>query len=248
MLTMMHGDLRPEERDHEAGEQDDEPWRSLEDRIAHADRFRLTGIHLYHDDTHAPFPEDTPMRPRRYTRSNWFGFKSALVPSEATRDFCARERTYLAWVKFYIYMTILSATMLLDLRLHDDNSPDNETIIRALRARLDTADQAVPMLNAPTHQDVFQSVNSGVQWFKSDAANHTTQERLGLGVIYLTIACAAWVIALLDYFDCINQLEAFQTYLDECDGHSSPMVTILSGIVALILMATVLLLIIQRET
>ncbi|WFC99329.1 hypothetical protein MYAM1_002073 [Malassezia yamatoensis] len=238
---------RLEERDYETGEQDVEPWRSLEDRIVHADQLRLSGIHLYCDDADAALREDTPMKSRRYTRSNWFGFKSSLVPSEATRDFCARERTYLAWVKFYIYMMVLSSTMLLDLRLHDDNYRDNETIIRALRAELGTANQAVPMLNAPAHQDVFQSVNPSVQWVADKVTNPTTQERLGLGVVYLTIACAAWVIALLDYFDCINQLETFQTYLDECEGHTSPMVTILSGVVALIIMATVLLMIIQRE-
>ena len=67
------------------------------------------------------------------------------------------------------------------------------------------------------------------------------------GVIYLIAAFLSYIVSTQDYFACVRQLEAEHTYLDECEGHSHPIVTILSCVIGLMITATVLLMIVQRE-
>ncbi|WFD24340.1 hypothetical protein MEQU1_003039 [Malassezia equina] len=66
--------------------------------------------------------------------------------------------------------------------------------------------------------------------------------------VYFVVAILSWIISTYDYFKCVRELEAEHTYLDECEGHSHPVVTLLSIFICLIVFFTVILLLVQHTT
>lgn len=149
----------------------------------------------------------------------------------------------MAWSKFYTYMTILSCTMFLDLQLQDEDE-QQETLVQTMRALLPTESSVPPSPIA--HQAPYAPSTPAVRlWDAHD--DKMGREEMALGVIYLIAAFLSYIVSTQDYFACVRQLEAEHTYLDECEGHSHPLVTILSCVIGLMIMATVLLMIAQRE-
>ena len=149
----------------------------------------------------------------------------------------------MAWSKFYTYMTILSCTMFLDLRLQDEDE-QQDTLVQTMRALLPT-DSSVPP-PAIAHQAPYALSTPAVR-LVDPLEDKIGREDLALGVIYLIAAFLSYIVSTQDYFACVRQLEAEHTYLDECEGHSHPIVTILSCVIGLMITATVLLMIVQRE-
>ena len=154
---------------------------------------------------------------RRTVWSSWFGLRSNYMPSELTRDFCMRERTYMSWVKFFTMLTIISAVMFLDLQIANP------------------AEEVEALL---THTFI------GI---KQRKISSFTQDLI-LGSIYFVTAFIAWIVTTYDYFKRIQELESEQIFLDECEGYVHPAMKLVSMLICIIILATVILLLVQRET
>lgn len=143
----------------------------------------------------------------------------------------------MSWVKFFTYMSILASAMFLQLQLQDEKEQPQQ--IETLRA----------MLSHPTRRSQAPytlQVDPPMHAAKLSEKELLHQDT-ALGAIYLALALLSFVVSTHDYYACIRQLEAEHTYLDECEGHTHPMVTILSCVIGLMVMATALLMLVQRE-
>lgn len=148
-----------------------------------------------------------------------------------------RERNYMSWVKFFTYMSILASAMFLQLQLQDEKEqPQQIETLRAMLSHPTRRSQAPYTL--PVDPPMHAAKLSEKELLHQDTA---------LGAIYLALALLSFVVSTHDYYACIRQLEAEHTYLDECEGHTHPMVTILSCVIGLMVMATALLMLVQRE-
>lgn len=149
----------------------------------------------------------------------------------------------MSWVKFYTYMAILSSTMFLDLRLQDDGEGKGQTaqMMRALLAQEPLSPRGLGQ------QAPYLAPSSATVLAAGESKSKINRENLALGIIYLIVAFLSFAVSTEDYFTCVQQLETEHTYLDECEGHTHPIVTILSCVIGLVIMATVLLMLVQRE-
>ncbi|PKI84040.1 hypothetical protein MVES_002231 [Malassezia vespertilionis] len=173
---------------------------------------------------------------------NWFGLYSTRVPSSAARDFLARERNQLSWVKFFITMALLSCIMFLRIQLkgiveeHDAQHANTALRIPAV----DTVFQA--QVN-----DAFYTPLPEQRSAKDRATAPTDTQGRVLGSIYLVVAFIAFAASTYDYFTCTAELEDDKVYLDEAEGHTSPVVTLAGVFIALVIFATTILLLVQRN-
>lgn len=180
------------------------------------------------------------------------GLESVYMPGETTRDFCMRERTYMSWSKFTALVTVLSMIFFLDLQISDlDNYPNNVNMTLA------SIQNEYVLMKPLYEQQVFwqKSVSPGYDTTqfeamaissKPDSVPSRTQD-IVLGCIYLTVGILSWFISIFDYFKRIGELESEQTFMDECEGHTHPVVTVLSTVICIIVLATVILLLVQHE-
>lgn len=67
-----------------------------------------------------------------------------------------------------------------------------------------------------------------------------------LGSIYLIVGILSWLISVFDYFERLGELERERTLMDECEGHTHPIVTILSMVICVIVLATIVFLVVQH--
>lgn len=166
-----------------------------------------------------------------------------------------RERNFLSWVKFFMMTTVLSATMFLDLQIQDSQQHAEKFFSKI--NLLNTDSPILPLL--PRGQDVYalpsaHGLNSNGSPPSSLPSNHHSStsslpaENIALGTIYFIVAFVSWGISIYDYFKCVQELETEHTYLDECEGHSHPVVTILSVFICIIVLSTVILMLVQRTT
>ena len=190
--------------------------------------------------------------PKRRHRSLWY----SEVPSSAARDFLARERNLMSWVRLFLLMAVLSSAMFTELQLQDLDKVGYETLLGIAPPSAAEPEPEAVALPAAHHmrQAVFQL--PGVKRSEAPAPVQLSATRkvepVGeyrtLGIIYLVTAFIAWVVSVVDYFTCIRQLETEHTYLDECEGHTHPAVTLMSCLVCAVLIGTAILMLVQRET
>lgn len=163
-----------------------------------------------------------------------------------------RERNFLSWAKFFMMATVLSATMFLDLQIQDPQYHPN-----SFASWLDDTSIEAPVFpHRPPRQKFFALPSPSLKSISASSlpTNHHTSkvslpaENLILGTVYFVVSILSWIVSTYDYFKCVRELEAEHTYLDECEGHSHPIVTLLSIFICLIVFFTVILLLVQRTT
>lgn len=165
-----------------------------------------------------------------------------------------RERNFLSWSKFFMLTTVLSAFFFLDLQIQD-SSQHAQYLVNKIE--LMSTDPSFPLFDPK--QDVYglpqtEGLHSAQPSLMTLSAHQTSSnatpptEEIVLGAIYFVVAFLSWTISTYDYFKCIKELETEHTYLDECEGHSHPMVTLLSILICIIVLSTVIYLLVQRTT
>lgn len=188
-----------------------------------------------------------------------------------------RERNYLSWSKFFALITVLSATMFLDIQIQEtDNQsqkytglissdPDTSFLTPGLvnlaistEMSLSSWERAGPS-NTPSSQHAFMLENTVTVLQNHLESNKTSMmpskstsrrthiEDLILGSLYFLVAFLSWILSTFDYFKLLRELESEHTYLDECEGHSHPLVTVLSIFICFMVLATVILLLVEHE-
>jgi len=166
-----------------------------------------------------------------------------------------RERNFLSWIKFFMMTTVLSATMFLDLQIQDSQQHSKDFVSAIEHTSADSL--TFPFFTS--EQDVYASLSTQALYsedsppFSIPPNHHSSQvplpaENIALGTIYIVVAFVSWAISTYDYFKCVRELETEHTYLDECEGHTHPIVTILSIIICIIVLSTVILMLVQRTT
>lgn len=146
----------------------------------------------------------------------------------------------MSWVKFSTYIAILACSMFLHLQLKDTQG--NDAQVGSMRALLSPPMERRSILQ----QEPYSLLATGSTSLPDSPKTPSRQDTV-LGAIYLTVAVLSFVVSTHDYYTCIRQLEVEHTYLDECEGHTHPLVTILSCAIGVVIMATVLLMLVQRE-
>ena len=68
-----------------------------------------------------------------------------------------------------------------------------------------------------------------------------------LGIIYIVAAFLGFFASFYDYYNCISELENEHIYMDECEGHTHPVVTLISALIVAVVLGTAILMIVQRE-
>lgn len=188
-----------------------------------------------------------------------------------------RERNYLSWSKFFALITVLSATMFLDIQIQEtDNQSQNYTglissdpdtsfltpglvnLAISTEMSLSSWERAGPS-NTPSSQHAFMLENTVTVLQNHLESNKTSMmpskstsrrthiEDLILGSLYFLVAFLSWILSTFDYFKLLRELESEHTYLDECEGHSHPLVTVLSIFICFMVLATVILLLVEHE-
>ncbi|WFD29057.1 hypothetical protein MSPP1_000062 [Malassezia sp. CBS 17886] len=219
----------------------------------------------------ADAPVDSSVRSThglRWARENWFGFKSPRVPYEATRDFGARERTYLSLIKFTTAATVLSGVMFLQLQLNPTQTPSPsmhaavpvsvqpdgsvvvlpDNLVHPSKGRAAPRPAAEPLVSAVHTMGGMAPFDLGVlPDTPGEPISRPTEARV-LGSIFLVVAVLLWVVSTYEYFSAIAQLEREQIYLDECEGDNHPLVTVTYCFVGVVVLATIILLLVQHTT
>jgi len=184
-----------------------------------------------------------------FTLANWFGLKAAYMPCETARDFCMRERTYMSWSKFLAMVTVLSATMFLDLRIK--NIDEHYENIASSLALTSEQSRNLTLSNYDVIQQVISANDSGFIGGQTNLVIQfisTRTQDITLGSIYFALGILSWVISTTDYFKCIHELAREQIFLDECEDQTNPIIALFSVMVCTIVLATVILLLVQHES
>lgn len=185
---------------------------------------------------------------------SFLGLKSVYMPGETTRDFCMRERTYMSWSKFTALATVLSVIFFLDVQISDLDNYAN-TVNLSLASIQDEHVQLNHVYEQQVFEQKFVSPGYDIAQFetmampisnKPDSVPSRTQD-IVLGCIYLAVGILSWLISIFDYFERTGELQSEQTFMDECEGHTHPVVTILSVVICFIVLATVIYLLVQHE-
>ena len=181
------------------------------------------------------------------------GSQSIYVPGEMTRDFCMRERTYMSWSKFTALVTVLSVIFFLDLRIFNiDNYAHQVSATLAciqnecLQVKPSYEQQVLGQGSESPGLDISQFQTKAMRNSEEPDSTPSRTQGMVLGSIYLVVGILSWVIFVFDYFERIGELERERTLMDECEGHTHPIVTILSMVICVIVLATIVFLVVQH--
>ena len=181
------------------------------------------------------------------------GSQSICMPGEMTRDFCMRERTYMSWSKFTALVTVLSVIFFLDLRIFNiDNYAHQVSMSLAciqnghLRMKPFHEQQVLGQRSGSPGYDMSQFETKAMLNNEEPDPIPRRIQAMVLGSIYLIVGILSWVISVFDYFERIGELERERTLMDECEGHTHPIVTILSMVICVIVLATIVFLVVQH--
>ncbi|WFD35467.1 hypothetical protein MCUN1_002321 [Malassezia cuniculi] len=170
-----------------------------------------------------------------------FKLRAQPVPSNMARDFCMRERNYLSWIKVITIMFLLACAMFLELKMRTVEDMD-----MAVSGILSLANAHVPNQTTTTQrQHVFGVRSDTAPKFVADRG--TRPEYFVLGTIYTVTAFLGYFASVYDYYNCITELENEHIYLDECEGHTHPFVTLTSALIIVVVLGTAILMLVQRE-
>lgn len=191
-----------------------------------------TWMHIDQAGTPTTAPADDYLQRGFWAR---FGLFSRPVPAAAARDFCARERNFLSWIRLVVMMLVLACAMFLEIKMR---TLDDVVGVFGGMLGAPSAGASVP---AAPKQHVF-------------ARSISTMERVvpragywNLGTIYIVTAFLGYFASVIDYYSCITELENEHIYMDECEGHTHPAVTLISALIIAVVLGTAVLMLVQRE-
>lgn len=167
-----------------------------------------------------------------------FKLVGSTVPSAAARDFCARERNYLSWIKQVTLLFVLACAMFLEIQVQSMHEMESNTA------------EVKSMLHIPQTDQTTVSTQQRFSARSEDKAKKETgpsSEYLTLGIIYIVAAFLGFFASFYDYYNCISELENEHIYMDECEGHTHPVVTLISALIVAVVLGTAILMIVQRE-
>lgn len=159
-----------------------------------------------------------------------FGLFSRPVPAAAARDFCARERNFLSWMRLVMMMLVLACAMFLEIKMR--TLDDVGSVFGGALA---------PSSATAPKQHVFAHAISTMERVVPRAGY------LNLGTVYIVTAFLGYFASVIDYYSCITELENEHIYMDECEGHTHPAVTLISALIIAVVLSTAVLMLVQRE-
>lgn len=159
-----------------------------------------------------------------------FGLFSRPVPAAAARDFCARERNFLSWMRLVMMMLVLACAMFLEIKMR--TLDDVGSVFGGVLA---------PSSAPAPKQHVFARAISTMERVVPRAGHWN------LGTVYIVTAFLGYFASVIDYYSCITELENEHIYMDECEGHTHPAVTLISALIIAVVLGTAVLMLVQRE-